>query len=188
MARKKEAKDAVAPVALGDRAAAERALSELGGLYGRVKDREAALKAAVAALAKGFDEETAPLRRRIEALYEGLGHYAAEHRDELTEGGTRQSAVFPSGTMGWRKTPLSVKLKNVKRVLAALKALGLDRFIRIKEEVNKEAMLEELDVAAEVPGVELEQSEVFFVKPLTMEDEVSKDVLKKLKGKREKAA
>ena len=51
-------------------------------------------------------------------------------------------------------------------MLENLRARGLERFIRIKEEPNKEAMLNEPDVAAGVAGITIKRGiEDFVVTP-----------------------
>jgi len=88
---------------------------------------------------------------------------------------------LPTGFFGWRSTPPAVSLKNIKAVLKKLKELGLKRFIRIKEEPDKEAMLKEPEVAKSVKGVSITQYEEFFIKPLELEVEIVKKLAKKNK-------
>ena len=67
--------------------------------------------------------------------------------------------------MKWRRPPPSVVLRGIETVLQHLKALRLDRFIRTKEEVNKEAILLEPDQVRNVPGITIKQEEQFVVQP-----------------------
>jgi len=78
-------------------------------------------------------------------------------------------------------TPPAVSLRDVLTVLKNLKSLGLERFIRTKEEVSKEALLKESDVAKTVKGVTIAQHEEFTVKPADLEVEIAiqADKLKK---------
>jgi phage host-nuclease inhibitor protein Gam len=70
-------------------------------------------------------------------------------------------------------TPPSVKLRDVEAILKSLKSLRLERFIRTKEEVDKEAMLKEADVAKTVKGVSISQHEEFIAKPAELEVEIA---------------
>lgn len=123
-----------------------------------------------------------PHQKKISQLVEGLFAYAEVHRDELTDGGKRKTLEVPTGIFGWRMTPPAVVLRDVKSILKNLKSLGLKRFIRIKEEVNKEAMLKEIDVAKTVKGVSISQREEFIAKPANLEVEIAipVDKLKKV--------
>ena len=79
----------------------------------------------------------------------------------------------PTGIFGWRMTPPAVSLHNVKSVLEVLKRLNLKRFIRVKEEINKEAILKEPNIAKKVKGIFIRQDEEFFVKPAILEVEIA---------------
>lgn len=108
----------------------------------------------------------------VEELFEKIFIYAEKHRDELTERGKKKTVHFPTGEISWRLTPPSVLLKNVKEVLELCKKLNLERFIRVKEEVNKEAILKEPEVAQKIRGVTISQKEEFVVKPSETEIEI----------------
>lgn len=119
-----------------------------------------------------------PHEEKISQLVEGLFAFAETHRDELTDGGKRKTVEVLTGLFGWRTTPPAVSLRNVKSILASLKSLRLRRFIRIKEEVDKEAMLREPDIAKTVKGVSFTQREEFIVKPKELEVEIASNVNK----------
>ncbi len=122
-----------------------------------------------------------PHQKTISALVEGLFAFAEAHRDELTDHGKRKTVEVPTGTFGWRMTPPAVSLRDVKAILESLKSLNLKRFIRTNEEVDKEAMLKEPEVAGKVKGVTIGQHEDFIAKPAELEVEIAihADKLKK---------
>jgi len=115
-------------------------------------------------------------QEKISQLVEGLFAYAEAHRDELTDGGKRKTVEVPTGIFGWRMTPPAVSLRDVKSILKSLKSLGLKRFIRTKEEIDKEAMLKEPNVATTVKGVSISQHEEFIAKPAELEVEIATQV------------
>ena len=71
--------------------------------------------------------------------------------------------------MKWRMRPPRVAIRAVDNVLETLKRLGLSRFIRVKEEPNKEAMLAEPEAVAGLAGVKIEQGEDFVIVPFETE-------------------
>jgi phage host-nuclease inhibitor protein Gam len=81
-------------------------------------------------------------------------------------------------------TPPAVSLRDIKSILVSLKSLGLKQFIRTKEEVDKEAMLKEPDIAKTVKGVSISQYEEFTAKPAELEVEIisKADKLRKTLG------
>ena len=117
-----------------------------------------------------------PHQEMVSQLVEGLFVFAEANRDELTDRGKRKTVVVPTGTFGWRMTPPSVKLRDVKSILKSLKALKLRRFIRTKEEVDKKAMLKEPEMAKTVIGVSISQDEEFVAKPAELEIEIAVQV------------
>jgi phage host-nuclease inhibitor protein Gam len=123
----------------------------------------------------------------LEQLLEGLFVYAESHRQELTDDGKHKTVEFPTtGTVSWRLTPPAVSLRNVGAVLKTLKSLGLKRLIRFKEEVDKEAMPREPEVAQKVRGVKIGQREEFVVQPTELSVEIASnaDQLRKVAAKR----
>jgi len=122
--------------------------------------------------------EVKPREESISQMTEGLFIFAESQREVLTDGGKRKTVEVPTGLFGWRLTPFSVSLHDIKKVINSIKSLGLHRFLRIKEEVDKEAMLKEPEIAKTVKGVTISQREEFVVKPAELEVEISSDVSK----------
>jgi len=116
--------------------------------------------------------DSEPHQEKVSQLVEGLFAFAEAHRDELTDHGKRKTVEVPTGIFGWRMTPPAVKLRDVESILESLKALKLERFIRTKEEVDKEAMLKEPEVAGTVKGVSIGQHEDFVAKPSELKVEI----------------
>ena len=68
--------------------------------------------------------------------------------------------------MKWRVNPPKVSVSGVDAVIALLEAdPDRSRFLRVKREVNKEAILNEQELFADgqVPGIKLVQGKEFFV-------------------------
>jgi phage host-nuclease inhibitor protein Gam len=147
------------------RAAVVAAIAEIGQL---VRDRtriEADLNDQVAALKQAAEEKALPLAQRIAALTEGVQTWCEAHRDELTQGGKTKTATLSSGEVRWRVTPPKVVVRGMEAVLDALRRAGLTRFIRTKEELNKDVILAEPEAVAGIRGLRIEQVEEFVVVP-----------------------
>ncbi|TAM72336.1 host-nuclease inhibitor protein Gam [bacterium] len=136
------------------------------GTNQRERDRiQAAMNDELAAVRERYEAEAKPFADEIGALTKGVHLYCEAHRHELTRDGKVKSHTFASGEVKWRLRPPSVVLRGGDAVLDALKSLKLDRFIRVKEEVNKEAILAEPEAAAGVRGITIRQTEDFVVQP-----------------------
>ncbi len=121
----------------------------------------------VAALKAEYELRMQPHREEIKQLAEGVHAYCEVHRTELTEGKVKY-ARFASGEVNWRTTPPRVVTKRgiaLDTLLELLRARGLGRFVRTKDELNKEAVLAEPDAIAGMKELSIEQSEQFAIKP-----------------------
>lgn len=131
------------------------------------------MNALLEAVKQPFIEQVGQHQHHLATLVEGLYAYAQGNRFQLTDGDKKKTVTLPTGTFSWRMTPKSVLIKGKNSVLAKLKELKLDRFIRIKEEVDKEAILKDEGMVASVDGITIEQCEEFVVKPAETNAEVS---------------
>lgn len=145
-------------------AEAEELLAEIGRKQREVQRIEAAMSDRMAEIKAASEAEAGPLTESIEAGFASLQAWAEAHRSTLLER-DRKTVRIATGELGWRTTPPSVRVTGAKAVLTALRALGLDRFIRTKEELDKEAIRREPEAIAHVKGVSLVQQEEFWVKP-----------------------
>lgn len=143
----------------------EQWVAQIGELTRQIDEARADLDRTIAAATNMAAESVNPLKASQEELVCGVAAYAESHRDELTLGGKTKTVKLSTGTLHWRLTPPAVSLTKVAMVLAELKKRRLKRFIRTKEEVNKEALLEEPKVAATIKGVKITQVEEFSIKP-----------------------
>lgn len=175
MAKTKRQKTAATAVPVPQsRAEAEAALAEIGERRRELTLIGAVMNDEIARIKEIREKEAEPHRRRIEALTEGLETWAAAHRDELTRGGRTKTVALGTGRIKWRVTPPRAVIRGVTRVIVALKAAGLTRFLRIKEDIDREALLAEPDAVAGIKGITIEQREEFVVEPFGAKLEVGK--------------
>lgn len=141
-----------------------RSIGELGRELGR---HEAAMNDELAAIKERYELAAQPMRDRRDALTEGLKTWCEANRDSLTDNGRVKFAILASGRVLWRLRPPRVSLpKDQEGLLDALRRLGLQRFIRTKDEVSREAMLAEPEAARAVAGVRIaSEGEDFVVEP-----------------------
>lgn len=116
-----------------------------------------------------FEEEAKPFNEQIEGLSKGVQTWCEAHRTELTKEGRVKFHGFAAGEVKWCMRPPHVSIRAVENVLEPLKRLGLTRFIRVKEEPNKEALLAEPDAVSGLAGVKIEQGEDFVIVPFETE-------------------
>ena len=141
----------------------ETAIKEIGVLNRELErlaieqnDKLAAITEEYAPLMNAVKEKLSPKQDAVQAWCES-------RRDELTQNGKTKTGSFNTGEVQWRQRPPSVGIRGAESVLESLRTLGLVRFIRTKEEVNKEAMLNEPELAATVAGVTIKTGVEDFV-------------------------
>lgn len=146
-----EAADAVRRIGVANR--------EIARIEADMNDKIAALKAA-------GEQASEPHKAAVVALTEGVKVWAEAHRDLLTGGGRTKTADLGTGKIMWRLRPPSVRISGTERVIEAIRLLGLSAFLRVKEEVNKEALLADPDKARTIAGVFIgSEGEDFVVEP-----------------------
>ncbi len=115
-----------------------------------------------------------PLGNELNELIEDVISYAGVNRDSLTDNGKTKTVKLRSGELRWRFTPQSVTVTGVETVKKSLEDLGLQRFLRPKTEIDKEAMLKEPAVAMAVNGISIGRREEFVIVPNESQIEVVK--------------
>ena len=112
-----------------------------------------------------------PIRKRIADLSALLGAYAEYNRDDLFK--DRKTVQVSFGVFGYRK---STKISIKKTTLELLKKLDLKKYIRVKEEVNKDAMsaLDD-ETLAQVDAVRKVKNDFFCE---ANKEEINKELLK----------
>ncbi len=147
------------------RGAVAEAIAAIGMSQRELTRIEATMGDEIAAIKANYEAYAEPHKAAVQALTAGVQTWCEAHRAELTGDGKAKTAQFTTGEVRWRLPPPSVKLTGVEALLARLKKLGLTRFVRIKEEVNKEAILAEPEAVRGVAGITLQQAEEFVVVP-----------------------
>ena len=170
MTRKVKAAGANIPIPQDD-GEARSAIREVGELNREIMRMTAEMNDKVAVLQEEYGNRVAPLREAVGVKIDGLKMYCEVNRDRLTGGGKVKFARFATGQVSWRLRPAKVTIRGIDEVIAAIKAVGLgERFLRVKEEPNKEAMLEDRVTAGMIRGVSIgSDGEDFIVEPFETE-------------------
>lgn len=142
------------------------AVAEIGRRQ-RERDRiQAEMNDNLAAMRAEYEAMARPHAERIAALTHGVAMYCEAHRDVLTNSGKTKTARLASGEVSWRMRPPSVVPRGgLAGVIDTLKRLGLTRFLRIKEELDKDAILADPKAVEGIKGLAISQREDFVIKP-----------------------
>ena len=144
-------------------------IKELGDVQREHARISAYLNDQIAALTEEHKPALNALADRIKGLQQGVQAWCEAHRAELTAGGGKTVNLI-TGEVSWRQRPPSISVRGNDAVLENLRSLGLSRFIREKEEINKEALLNEPDIAAGIAGISvIKGKEDFAIVPFEVE-------------------
>lgn len=163
----KSAAQVCAPQSKNDCAAGIRQIGDLQRIMAR---ETTAMNDAIAKITAAAQPQLEALQAQIDALQQGVQTWCEANRDALTEGGKVKSANLVTGEVNWRLRPPSCAVRGADSVIDTLKRLGLHQFVRTKEEVNKEAILNEPDKVRGVAGIAIVTGvEDFVITPFEQE-------------------
>ncbi len=150
------------------------AIAEIGRRQRECQHISALMNEAIAAVKLNAEALAKPHGDQIAQLKTGIQIWCEANRHALTDGGRTKTAKFASGEVRWRRSPPKVGLRGIDAIIAALKAAALNRFLRTKEEIDKEAILKEPEAVADIAGITVSQADEFVIVPLeTQLEEVS---------------
>lgn len=170
MAKPKKLKTAAQVVVAQSKDEAASMIRQLGDLQRSLQRDQAKMNDRIAEITDEYKSKLGPLQEQIEQLQKGVQAYCEAHRDELTSGGKVKFANLVTGNVLWRQRPPSVRITGAESVIDTLKRLGLGKFVRAKEEVNKEAILNEPKAVSGVAGITIVSGvEDFVIEPFEQE-------------------
>ena len=153
-------------------AEAHEAMKHFARTSSQLKGLEAEVELEVQKVRDKYKVRVEKIRVEYNDALDKLKAYAEEHRADLFD--KKKSVDWTHGLMGFRTgTPKVAKPTRITwaKVLEILKEEGLTHFIRMKEELDKDKIIESrqdqlvMGQLKELAGVEVVQQESFFVEP-----------------------
>jgi phage host-nuclease inhibitor protein Gam len=138
-------------------------INQIGRISREIAGTQAAMNDEIAAVTDRYTGLVTPQEAILKQLQEGVQAFCEANRSDLTHNGKSKSAEFVTGTVQWRQRPPSVLVRGAESVIETLTRLGLNKFIRSKEEINKEAILNEPAAVAGVAGITIKTGVEDFV-------------------------
>jgi phage host-nuclease inhibitor protein Gam len=145
-------------------------IRQIGEMSRDVARLSADMNDEIAAVTQKYQTLIAPKQERVIAMQTGVQVWCEANREKLTNGGKVKTANLITGNVLWRQRPPSISIRGAESVIETLKKLALTRFVRTKDEVNKEAMLNEPDVVRGIAGINIVTGvEDFVIEPFEQE-------------------
>lgn len=120
-------------------------LKRLGELSIGIRELENKKTELISEITAKFDADAAPLLSEIRSLEDSILQYCEEHKDEFIK---ERSKELSHGTISMRVST-SVKIISKAICLKVLKSMGMQDYIKVKEEPNKDMLktLSDIDLA-----------------------------------------
>lgn len=132
------------------------ALQQMSALKAQIDQIKATADAKIAALETKKQAEVLPLWEQYRTLEQAASDYALANESTLLEGQKGKALTLVGGTVKYSVGRPSVELDAPLEVLLPrLRQLGLSRFIRITESVDKVAIQREADAIEGVEGIRI---------------------------------
>ncbi len=152
-------------------------VAKIGDLTREIERINLDMKEELARVKERYEAQAKPLIDERTALTEGVRIWAEANRKKLTQGGKVKYVRLTTGEVKWRLRPPSVTIRGKEQVLQRLKDAELTQFIRVREDVNREAIREEPEAVAGIPGIKVGSAgEDFVVEPFFEGDLSGKEV------------
>lgn len=147
-------------------------IKKLGDLQRDFARAQADMNDEIAKITKAAAPRLEELQQRMNKLQAGVQVWCEAHREELC--GKGKTAQLVTGEVSWRIRPPSISIRGAESVLETLARMGLTRFIRTRQEPNKEAMLNEPDAVRGIAGITVVTGvEDFIVTPTEVSAEAA---------------
>lgn len=147
----------------------DQALLEAGKLSVELTKKEAELNSKIQKIREQFDQSTEGLRENLASLETDIQAYCLKHKEEFNK---ERRKELVHGFVGFRTNPPKVLQLNkkftVKTTIELIKKLFEGKYIRTKEELNKDSILtdysakELTDDKLAAVGLRIDQDETFF--------------------------
>ena len=151
---------------------ADRTLQKLCEIESQIEAVDNFADEEIARIKERAAAEGKPLREQHKASIAALEDYAAYYREELFK--DRKSMERPFGNFGYRKAPDSIHV--TKETAELLKKHGYDKYLRVKIEPDKEAMLSLSEDELALVKANRRSREDFFIE--TKREQVNQDLAK----------
>lgn len=151
----------------------EEVVALIGALGGAQRERERLrleMDEQITKLRERFDQLMTPYVDEIKVASAAIQLWCEAHRAELTQDGKVKTVNLMTGEVRWRNPPPSCKAIRVKEAIEEVKAHGhQELFLRVKEELNKEAILAQPELITGYKWLTIVQDEDFVIVPFETE-------------------
>lgn len=127
---------------------------------------EADMNDEISTIKQRYETQAQPLKVEVAEIIDATQAWAEVNRDELTNNGKTKTVKLATGEFNWRMRPPKVSLRGKPKIMETMKALGLQRFLRTSEDIDKESLLKEQQAVSGITGITIGSAgEDFSINP-----------------------
>lgn len=146
----------------------QTAISLLGEVRRDYANHKAQCDSEIAKIQAAYANVLQELESNEKELVTQITKYCNEHFDEVFQGKSKTAKLI-TGEISRRIKPSSIVVEDLELALLKLKELNLREFIRVKEDLNKNALLDSPEIINEITGLKLQTGlETFLIKPYSI--------------------
>ena len=138
-----------------------QAMKRLAELNIKKKQLETEQNTRIDEVKKNISERSEDLLKEIDFINKDITRFAEMHKDEFVQ---KRTKILTFGKISFRYTT-KVVVGDVSAAIRALKSFALDKYLRIKEELDKDALAEADPKILTKCGLSLKSSDKISIEP-----------------------
>lgn len=144
-------------------------ITEIGNKQREIARLEAEMNDKIAEITNSYKGNINALQLDVERLTHQAQIWCEANRNSLLDKGLKTANLIV-GEVSWRYRPAKVMLKKEDFIIEQLEQQGLTQFIRVKKNVNKDAVLADRQAVQDIDGINIiDGVEDFVITPFEIE-------------------
>lgn len=153
------------PTTCQNKEQAQTCITAIGDTNRKIEHLKAQMNDEIAKITAKYAERLILLQELSVQMTNAVQSWCADNKDKLLTDGAKTANLI-TGEVVWRKCPPSVVGKSTPELIARLERFGLDRFVRVKKELDKQAILKEPSAIANIEGISVQDGkEEIIIRP-----------------------
>lgn len=143
-------------------------ITQIGLKQREISRLETELNDKIAQLTEQYKDGILKLQIDVETLTHQAQIWCEQNRNSLLED-KGKTANLLTGEVSWRYRPAKVTLSKEAEIIEQLEQQGLTQFVRVKKNVNKEAVLADPSAVKDINGINIVSNvEDFIITPFEL--------------------
>lgn len=140
-------------------------ITKIGQKQRELSRLEAEMNDKIAQINEQYTDNILKLQLEVETLTHQAQIWCEQNRNSLLQD-KGKTANLLTGEVSWRYRPAKVVLSKEQDIIEQLEQLGLTQFVRVKKNVNKDAVLADPSAVKDIAGITIVSNvEDFIITP-----------------------